>query len=271
MNAWNGLDFFIFLIFAANTILGMSRGASREIISMMCLSVALIFTIKFTVPLALLLNKSSLIVDVVDSSFTKNLMLAIGAGPLTQDALMEVMYCISMLLCFVGIFSICEAALTKAGVNESFSFPYATLSRKIGAVLGCTRGYILALMLLSILSLHLLKNGQPGGDIVSGSYFAGLLRSSTVSFDAIITSRNPDYYNKLFEGKDAYTAADVIKQLNTSGNLQPSVNGASIDILPQKNDTQNGAKSGAAPASAPASSKSLAPMSSPGRIGNIYQ
>jgi hypothetical protein len=226
MDSWNGLDFLIFLIFAANTVLGMQRGASREIISMMCLSAALIFTIKFTVPLALFFNRSPLIADVVGNQFMQNFMIAIGAGPLTAELLMEIMYCISMLICFVGVFSICEAGLTVAGVQESFSFPYATISRKVGAALGCTRGYIITLLLLSILSLHLLKYnpGIPGtGDWISGSFFARLFQSSTMMLDQMITSRKPEEYQKLFKDKSLYDSTQVIQQLKGSiENINPA-------------------------------------------------
>src|SRR3990167_9637606 len=185
MNSWNGLDFLIFLIFALNTIIGMQRGASKEIIAMMCLSVALIFTIKFTVPLTMFFNSSPLINDVVDNPMTQNFMIAIGAGPLTDDMLMELNYSISLLICFVGIYSITAASLNISGISEHFSFPYATLSRKVGAALGATRGYIITIIFLSILMLHLLKNNI-GGEIISGSYFAGLFRNAAVKFDEMV-------------------------------------------------------------------------------------
>lgn len=217
MNSWNGLDFFIFLIFALNTILGMQRGASKEIISMMCLSAALIFTIKFTVPIAAFFNSSPLISDVVDNPLSQNFMIAIGAGPLTTDMLMELNYTISMLICFVGVFSICEAGLNVAGVNESFTFPYATLSRKIGAGLGATRGYIITIVFLSLLMLHLLKNNI-GGQIISGSYFANLFRPAAVQLDAMITARTPEAYNQLFKDKGLFDEKAVIEHLK--GSLQ---------------------------------------------------
>src|SRR5579862_3207090 len=118
MNSWNGLDFIIFLIFAANFILGMSRGTTREIISMMCLCAALIITIRFTVPLAAFFNKSPLMVDVVSSAFVQRFMEAIGAGPLTEDLLRQTFYSISILVCFVGTFSLCEAGLARTNLTE---------------------------------------------------------------------------------------------------------------------------------------------------------
>lgn|SRR3990167_1365780 len=226
MNSWNGLDFLIFLILALNTILGMSRGASREIISMMCLSAALIFTIRFTVPIAMFFNSSPYAINVVDNPLTQNFMIAIDAGPLTVDMIHEVMYSISLLICFVGVYSICEAGLNVAGVNEYFSFPYATLSRKVGAALGCTRGYIITIVFLSILMLHVLKNNI-GGEMISGSYFANLFRPAAVRLDEMITARTPEDYNQLFKDKDLFNEKQVIERLkgslqNSGGTLQPS-------------------------------------------------
>lgn len=230
MNSWNGLDFFIFLIFALNTIVGMQRGASREIIAMMCLSVALIFTIRFTLPLTdfllsshQFLNTGSMVESVVDNQFMQNFMTAIGSGPLDENMVREIVYSISLLICFVGIYSICAASLNVAGISEYFSFPYATLSRKVGAALGATRGYILTIILISILNLHLAATG-----FISGSFFAALFEGAAQKFDSMITSRNPEDYNKLFEDRNKYNATDVIKQLKgsldtgTDGSLQPA-------------------------------------------------
>ena len=158
MNSWNGFDFLIFLIFAANTILGMSRGALKEIISMMCLSVGLIFAIKFTIPLADLFNQSPLIVDVVNNIFIQNFMHAINAGGVHLRFTLPDILFLSLLICFVGAFSICEGALAVAGVEGVFSFPYAVLNRKVGAALGCTRGYVISIIFIYIITLHIFKN-----------------------------------------------------------------------------------------------------------------
>lgn len=219
MNSWNGLDFLIFLIFALNTILGMVRGSAKEIISMMCLCVALIFMIKFTVPLANFFNSSPLIVDVVDNKIIQNFMLAIGAGPMTASLLKEIFYSISILICFVGIFSICEAALTKTGFVQYMSFPYATIDRKLAAALGCTRGYVITLILLVILALHLLRGTD--SSIISGSYFAKLFQGATIKLDQIITGQNPDQYRDVLQGKDLYNATDVMKALDTQPQNAP--------------------------------------------------
>lgn len=211
MNNWNGLDFLIFLIFAANTILGMARGATKEIISMICLSVALIFTIKFTVPLATFFNSSPLIKNVVDNMFMQNFMLAIGAGPLTESLLRETFYSLSMLVCFVGIFSICEGALSMAGVVEMYPFPYAAWNRKVGAGLGCTRGYVISLLILSILTLHIFRGSS--NSMFTNSFFCRLFQGSIINFDSIVTGQQPEQYKEIFKGKDLFKAQEVLEQM----------------------------------------------------------
>lgn len=218
MNNWNGLDFIIFLIFASNTILGMARGATKEIVSILSLSVALIFTIKFTVPLATFFNGSPLIVDVIDNVFTQRFMTAIGAGPLTANTLMEVFYCISMLICFVGIFSFCEGALAVTGVVEMYPFPYAAINRKLGGTLGFTRGYVISLIFLAIVQLHLCRGACYG--VFQGSYFANLFQGATVQLDSIISGQQPEQYKAIFENKDLYREGDLLDTI--SGGAQNS-------------------------------------------------
>lgn len=211
MNNWNGLDFFVFLIFAANTILGMARGATKEIISMMCLSVALIFTIKFTVPLANFFNSSPLLKDVVSNDFINNFMIAIGAGSLTENLLREIFYSISILICFVGIFSICEGALSVTGVVEMYPFPYAALNRKIGAGLGATRGYVISLIFLCIISLHIFKGNADS--LFTNSFFLHLFQGPIVQLDSIITGQQPEQYKEIFKGKELYNEKNVLQSI----------------------------------------------------------
>jgi hypothetical protein len=258
MDNWNGLDFLIFLIFTVNVIHGMVRGATKEIISMMCLSAALIVAIKFTVPLANFFNGSPLITDVVDSKVLQNFMLAIGAGPLTSDLLKQTFYCISMLICFVGAFSICEAGLSRPGFVEVFSFPYATLNRKVGAALGCTRGFIFVLLLLLIVSL-LFKGGPIGGNLYSGSYFARLFQGSTKKLDELIIGQQPERYQEIFKEKGLYDEKQIMKQLGTDVNpFPPGTTPAPGTAVPVNNPPAN---SGTAPSTAPANSN-------PGTIPN---
>src|SRR5947207_726926 len=121
MGNWNGLDFFIFLIFFVNTMYGMSRGATKEIISLMCLSVALIFTIRFTIPLTHFINSSPSINNVLTAAPIQNFMAAIGADPLNADFLSQLSYGLSVLICFVGVFSVAEAVLVSS-FSEMFTF-----------------------------------------------------------------------------------------------------------------------------------------------------
>ncbi len=209
MGSWNGLDFFIFLILTINTVLGMSRGATKEIISTMCLSAALIGTIKFTVPLATFFNSSPIMNNVVDNKLTQNFMMAIGAGHLTAGLLIQTMYSISLLICFVGVFSLCEAGLSVTGFIEAFSFPYALLNRKVGGSLGFLRGYIISLIFLVIVMLHV----NIGRDFLAGSFFVNLFQSQAQTLDNLITSRNAANYNQLYQNQP-YNEQNLYKALS---------------------------------------------------------
>ncbi len=198
MNSWNGFDFFILLIFTVNVVLGMSRGGMKELVSMICLCLALVFMIKFTVPLTTFFNSSPLMVTVVDSSIMQNFMTAIGAGTITETMLREIFYCLSLLLCFVGAFSACEAVLAITGFEEAFSLPMATLNRKLGATLGGTRGYVICLIIVAIFTLHL-NRGSDGltNPLVANSYFADLLQPAARKLDSLIGEQQPEKYTEI--------------------------------------------------------------------------
>lgn len=215
MNSWNGLDFLLFLIFVFNTLLGMARGATKEIISTICVITGLIFTIKFTVPLANFLNGSPLIQNVVNTPIMQNFMNSIGAGQLTVNLLNQIAYSISILICFVGVYSICEAVLHSTGIIEAFKFPFAVMDRKLGAALGCARGYIFVLIFLVILAQHLLQgnNSKAANDIISGSFFANLLQNQVIGLDNLITQQNPANYKKAYEGVNLYNANSVYQSI----------------------------------------------------------
>ncbi|MDX1900972.1 MAG: CvpA family protein [Gammaproteobacteria bacterium] len=211
MSNWNGLDFFIFLIFFLNTVLGMSRGATKEIISMMCLSAALIFTIRFTVPLAAFFDRSPLTQDVLSSSYIQNFMAAIGADPLTENFLHEISYTLSVLVCFVGVFSVTEAVLISS-FAEVFTFPYAVWNRKVGAALGATRGYVLSVLLIMLLVLHIFKtdNGSIRSQFISGSYFVGLFTNAALKMDSLIGGQDVEHYHQIFEQKNLFNEKNVM-------------------------------------------------------------
>jgi uncharacterized membrane protein required for colicin V production len=251
MNNWNGLDFFIFLIFVLNTLIGMNRGAAKEIISMMCLSVGLIFAIKFTIPLSNFFNSSPLMNAVVDNKIMQNFMLAIGAGPLTVGLLNQLFFSISLLLCFMFAYSICEGALSYSGFVESYSFPWATLSRKVGATLGCVRGYVFNLILLVILALHIFNGSNlPDGGIFQNSFFAGLFRNAAVKMDSIITGQQPESYREILKDKDLYKVEDIYKVIKNDGVSDKEGNFAPKNT-PNGNNNGNNGNNGNKPAGVP--------------------
>lgn len=206
MSHWGGLDFFIFLILVMNTLLGMARGASKEIISMLCLCVAMIFTIKFTIPLSNFVNSSPLITDVIQSQFVQNFMQAAGMPPLTEDMVLHFGYCVSMLLCFTSIFSVCEAALAYTGIVEAYPFPYAALNRKIGGSLGAVRGFVISLVLIMILE-HMFLGQMPP------SYFVHLFEPAAQRFDQLIIQQAPEKYKEVLEYKNLYNYESILKEL----------------------------------------------------------
>lgn len=206
MNQWNGIDFFIFLILFLNLIVGMSRGATKEIISFMCLCVAVIFTIKFTVPLTNYLNQSSLIQSVLSSRLIQNFVLAIGAGPLTVAMLNELAYCLSILICFSAIFCACEAALSATGFIEVFRFTFAAINRKLGAALGFIRGYVLVLIFV-LITLHIFHGNPMGGT----SFFINLFEGAAKRFDKLIIGQDVEKYQDVFKDKDLYNQENIYK------------------------------------------------------------
>ncbi len=196
MNNWNGLDFFIFLILALNTIQGMSRGTAKEIISMMCLSIALIFAIKFTIPLTNFFNSSPLVHTVIKTPMVQRFMQAIGAGTLTLELLYETMYSISLLICFVGIFTILEAALTTTSIVQTLPLHQILINRKVSSAIGLTRGYIIGLIFLSILTLHIADTQQK---FIRESFFVKLFHNQTARLDRIIRNQKPEDYKNLYK------------------------------------------------------------------------
>lgn len=210
MSNWNSLDFIIFLIFVANTLLGLARGATKEICSMIGVTVAIIFCIKFTIPLTHFLDKSPLIQDVLTSQYVQNFMQTIGAGPLTAKALHQLSYSVALLLSFSAAFFICEVTLNMSGFVEAFPFPYAALNRKLGGTLGAIRGYIFNLLIVIILALHLFKP-VGGENIATTSYFVKLLYGAAERLDNLISKQQVDKYRDVYKDKNLYNDSDVYK------------------------------------------------------------
>ena len=145
-----------------------------------------------------------MITDVLTAPTIQNGARALGAKSLTGGMLLQLSYCISLLICFVGTFSVCEAMLSYSGISESYSFPYAALNRKLGAALGATRGYVISLIFLSVLQ-HLLIN-----DPIRNSYFVNLFQTPLHKLDSLIMQQDVNKYKELYKGKDLYKATDVI-------------------------------------------------------------
>src|SRR5579872_657038 len=207
MSGWTGLDFFIFLIFLVNTLLGMARGGMKEIISLISLCAALVIMIKFTVPLTKFLNSTPLITEVITSNFVQNFMRAIEMPPLTESMLLQVGYCISLLICFVGTFSVCDAVLAYSSMMEAFGFTMAVTNRKMGAALGSTRGFVLVLIFIIVLE-HLFAGHTPA------SNFINLLGGSAKKMDDLISAQAPERYLEILQDKNLYNQENVLKDLS---------------------------------------------------------
>lgn len=197
MNHWTVLDFFVFLILAMNVIQGMSRGTAKELISFMCLSVALIFTIKFTIPLANFFNQSPLIATVIDNPMIRRFLHEIGAGPLTRELLKQITYSLNLLICFAGIFTILEAALSTPSIIQTLPLHHMLINRKISSAIGFTRGYIISLVFLSIITLHIYdqRNDKP---FLHDSFFIKLFQSQTKRLDDLIRKQQPENYRDVY-------------------------------------------------------------------------
>jgi len=208
MNNWTSFDFLIFLILVMNVIQGMSRGTAKELISLMCLSVALIFTIKFTIPLANFFNKSPLIATVIDNPMIKRFLHEIGAGPLTQELLKQVTYSINLLICFTGIFCILEAALSSPSIIQTLPLHQILINRKISSAIGLTRGYIISLVFLSIVTLHIYdqRNDKP---FLRNSFFIKLFQSQTKRLDDLIRKQQPEGYRDLYTRQPDMDLSDL--------------------------------------------------------------
>ncbi len=209
MSGWSGLDFLIFLIFLLNVLLGMSRGGLKEIISALSLCAALVITIKFTIPLTKFVNSSPLITDVITSDFFQNFMKAIDMPPLTEPILLQMGYCISLLICFVGTFSLCEGVLAYSSLIDAFGLPATLANRKLGGALGSVRGFVLVLIFIIVLE-HLFSGNVPA------SKFINLLESSAQKMDTLINSQAPERYLEILQDKNLYNQNNVLKDL-----LQP--------------------------------------------------
>jgi uncharacterized membrane protein required for colicin V production len=207
MSNWNVLDYLVFFIFFLNTILGIARGATKEIISMMCLTVAMIVLIRFTVPLAGFMDSSPLVQNVIDSVIVQNFMASIGADPLTVYSLRQITFSLAVLICFVGTFSAGEAVLAFTGIVEVYPFPIAFLNRKLGAALGFIRGYVIAIVFLLIVQ-HLYI-ARP----ITDSYFLNLFHNTVVKLNHYITEQNTAGYKAIMQDSNLYNENDMLNKV----------------------------------------------------------
>ena len=142
-------DVILFLIIFVNTILGFARGLFREAISLLCLIVAMVVAMKFTIPLSDFLSTSAGFNDVVfvitkytGYSGANGVLYLFGFG-------------VSFLLLFVGVYCIAEVVNHYiSNVGAFILFPMmAILDRLIAGLLGFIRGYVFALITILIVGL----------------------------------------------------------------------------------------------------------------------
>ncbi len=218
MDSWSSLDFLFFFIFFLNSILGLSRGATKEIISSMCLMVALIFLIKFTMRLDLFMNSSPIIQDVITSQFFQNFMAAIGGDPLTTVTIQNWNYVLSVLITFVGAFCAGEAVLAFSGIHEVYTFPYAAINRKLGGALGFLRGYVLSVILVVVLQ-HLYL-AHP----IKDSYFMNLFSNTAAKLDSYINNQDVNKFRDILKDKDLYKQSDLYNTVSPNLPAAPATN-----------------------------------------------
>lgn len=184
----------------------MARGGLKEIISALSLCAALVITIEFTMPLFKFINTSPLINDVITSNFFQNFMKSIEMPPLTEDMIIRLNYCLSLLLCFVGAFSICEAVLSYSSLIEAFGLPATLANRKLGGALGVVRGFVLVLIFIIVLD-------KIYHDDVPASKFVNLLQGSATKMNDIVISGAPQRYLEILQDKNLYNQENVMKDL----------------------------------------------------------
>jgi len=208
MSNWSGLDYFIFLFFLMNILLGMARGGLKESISTFGLCAALVMTIAFTGPLTKFVNSSPLMTDVVSSPMVQNFMKAVGMPPLTYDSLVNCGYALSLLICFVGAFGVCEAVLAYSNVMEAFSLPVTLINRKVGVALGALRGFIFTVIFLVVLKHLFMGDNQYLGT------FATMFQGPVDKLDYLIQIRAPERYGEILKDSNLYNTQKVLDMVS---------------------------------------------------------
>ncbi|SRR5579883_89389 len=206
MSSWTGIDFFIFLILLLNTLMGMSRGATREIVATMCWIAALVVTIKFTLPVMKFINSSPLITTVIATPMVQRFMQQMGLPPLTEQMLLNLNYCISLLVCFMSVIAASGVIVSMSNIVEVFPFPYQFLNRKLGTALGAMRGFVFTLIFIVLLQ-HLFMGNVPA------SYFINLFQGSAQKLDNLITAQAPERYREILEDRNLYNEQNILNEL----------------------------------------------------------
>jgi len=208
MNSWNGVDFFIFLIFLMNTLLGMARGGLKEFISSFSLIAALVVTIRFTIPITEFMNGSPMIEEGLTSQFVQNFMHAINMPPLTEAMVLQMNYCLAMMILFVLTYSLCDAALAFGSPTEAFGLSVTIVNRKLGIALGAVRGFVISLLFV-IIFIHLYE-----GNVTS--VVVNSLRGPAEKLDNLIRARTPEQYQQILQDEKLYHPENVLSVLKNT-------------------------------------------------------
>ena len=142
MGTFTLVDYIFLAFFFFSTLLGLSRGFFKELISLVSILFALIITIKFTGPVANWLNASNGAQDVVLAVST---FFGVHVG--TQLTLFTIG--LTVLVLFVGVYSVGEA-MNAYGLFEMLVGPgvISLTYRILGGIIGFVRGYIFNLILI---------------------------------------------------------------------------------------------------------------------------
>ena len=136
----------------------------------------------------------------------QNFVTSIGLGPLTQEGIFSFGYGVSLLICFMGIFSIGEATLAYTNAMNLFTFPYMAVDRKVGAAMGAVRGFVFA----TIFVLFCLTFNNP---FSANSYFISVLTPSASRLNTLIIQQTPERYQEVLKDKNIFNAKAILEQL----------------------------------------------------------
>jgi len=145
MTGLNILDFVIVLIFVGSILAGFVRGVVKEVVALLTWVAAFFIASMFAKQLAATLMSSSAMQSIVSS-----ISGSMSVDPTSSVSLVALG--ISFLLLFIGTMlagSIVNYLLTTAVASVGIGF----INRLLGGAFGMARGYILALVMLFLISL----------------------------------------------------------------------------------------------------------------------